>query len=328
MINFLVRRLIYMVITLVLASLIGFFLIELPPGDIVDVKISQLRRVSGTVSQDQIADLERRYGVNDPLHVKYWKWLSRTVRGDFGNSFETDLPVGPTIMQRLPVTIALTFGTALFSWLISIPLGVYIATHRYSIPDYIITLLQFLGIAIPNFALALVLMAFGAFVLKQDVGVGFFSRDYIDAPWSWAKFMNLLSNLWIPVIVLGAGATAGLTRVMRANLLDVLNAQYVQTARAKGLKENAVIWKHAVRNAVHPLVMAIGYIFPALVAGEALAAVILNLPTLGALYLRALQATDMYVGITILMLQCIMLLIGNLVADLLLAWVDPRIRLS
>jgi peptide/nickel transport system permease protein len=328
MLTFIARRLLYMVVTLVLASMIGFFLIELPPGDIVDVKISQLRRISGSVTQDQIKDLEARYGVNDPLLTKYWKWLSRTVKGDFGNSFETDQPVGPTIARRLPITIGLTFGTAFFAWLIAIPLGVYIATHRYTIPDYIITFLQFLGIAIPNFALALVLMAFAAFVLRQDVGVGFFSREYIDASWSWGKFTNLLSNLWIPVVVLGAGATAGLTRVMRANLLDVLNAQYVQTARAKGLREHAVIWKHAVRNAIHPLVMAIGYIFPALVAGEALAAVILNMPTLGALYLRALQATDMYVGITILMMQCIMLLIGNLVADLLLAWVDPRIRLG
>jgi peptide/nickel transport system permease protein len=328
MLTFLGRRLVYMTVTLILASIIGMILIDLPPGDIVDVKIDQLRRVSGTVSQEQIDNLKRKYGVDDPVYVKYWKWLSRSVQGDFGNSFETDQPVAPIIAQRLPVTIGLTFGTALFAWLISIPLGVYLATNRNSVPSYIITFFQFLGIAIPNFALALVLMIFAAFVLRQDVGVGFFSAQYIDAPWSMAKFQNMLSNLWIPVIVLGAGATAGLTRVMRANLLDVLNAQYIQTARAKGLKELAVIWKHAVRNAVHPLVAAIGYIFPALVAGEALAAVILNLPTLGALYLRALQSADMYVGITILMLQCIMLLVGNLIADLLLAWVDPRVRLG
>ena len=328
MISFLARRIGYMLITMFAASLIGFFLIELPPGDIVDIKISQLRRISGSVAQDQIEALKRRYGVDDPLYVKYWKWLSRTVQGDFGISFETDTPIGPIIAQRLPVTIGLTFGTAFFAWLISIPVGVYLATNRYSLPDYVITFFQFFGIAIPNFALALILMVFAAFVLRQDVGIGFFSAQYIDAPWSGAKFLNMLSNLWIPVIVLGAGATAGLTRVMRANLLDVLNAQYVQTARAKGLKEFTVIWKHAVRNAVHPLVMAIGYILPALVAGEALAAVILNLPTLGSLYLRALQSTDMYLGITILMMQCIMLLLGNLLADLLLAWVDPRIRLD
>jgi peptide/nickel transport system permease protein len=328
MLTFLRRRIGYMAITMILASLIGFILIELPPGDIVDIKINQLRARGGTVPQDQIDALKRRYGVDDPLHIKYWKWLSRTVQGDFGSSFETDTPVGPIIAARLPVTLALTFGTAFFAWLIAIPLGVFLATNRYGLADYLITFFQFLGIAIPNFALALVLMVFAAFVLRQDVGVGFFSAQFIDAPWSGAKFLNLLSNLWIPVIVLGAGATAGLTRVMRANLLDVLNAQYVQTARAKGLEEFVVIWKHAVRNAVHPLVMAIGYIFPALVAGEALAAVILNLPTLGSLYLRALQATDMYVAITILMMQCIMLLIGNLIADLLLVWVDPRVRLD
>jgi len=328
MTTFLARRAAYMIITMILASFIGFFLIELPPGSIVDIKIDQLRAQGGNVPQDQIEALKRRYGVDDPLHIKYWKWISRTLQGDFGTSFETDTPVAGIIAQRLPVTFALTFGTALFAWLISIPLGVYLATNRGSIPDYIITFVQFLGIAIPNFALALILMVFAALVLRQDVGLGFFSPQYINAPWSFAKFLNLLSNLWIPVVVLGASATAGLTRVMRANLLDVLNAQYIQTARSKGLQEHAVVWKHAVRNAVHPLVMSIGYLLPSIVVGDALAGVILNLPTLGALYLRALQATDMYLGITILMMQCIMLLLGNLIADLLLAWVDPRVRLE
>jgi len=328
MTTFLARRVVYMIITMILASFIGFFLIELPPGSIVDIKIDQLRAQGGNVPQDQIEALKRRYGVDDPLHIKYWKWISRTLQGDFGTSFETDTPVAGIIAQRLPVTFALTFGTALFAWLISIPLGVYLATNRGSIPDYIITFVQFLGIAIPNFALALILMVFAALVLRQDVGLGFFSPQYINAPWSFAKFLNLLSNLWLPVVVLGASATAGLTRVMRANLLDVLNAQYIQTARSKGLQEHAVVWKHAVRNAVHPLVMSIGYLLPSIVVGDALAGVILNLPTLGALYLRALQATDMYLGITILMMQCIMLLLGNLIADLLLAWVDPRVRLE
>lgn len=328
MATFLARRVAYMLITMVLASFIGFFLIELPPGSIVDIKIDQLRAQGGNVPQDQIDALKLRYGVDDPIHIKYWKWISRTAQGDFGTSFETDTPVAGIIAQRLPITFGLTFGTALFAWLISIPVGVYLATNRGGIPDYLITFAQFLGIAIPNFALALVLMVFAALVLRQDVGLGFFSPQYIDAPWSFAKFTNLLSNLWIPVVVLGASATAGLTRVMRANLLDVLNAQYVQTARAKGLQENTVIWKHAVRNAVHPLVMSIGYLLPAIIVGDALAGIILNLPTLGSLYLRALQSTDMYLGITILMMQCIMLLLGNLIADLLLAWVDPRVRLE
>jgi peptide/nickel transport system permease protein len=231
MATFLVRRIAYMAVTMILASMIGMLLIELPPGSIVDIKISQIRAQGGSVSQEQIQDLKIRYGVDDPIYLKYWKWISRSLQGDFGNSFDTDTPVAQIIQQRLPVTFGLTFGTALFAWLISIPLGVYIAVNRYSIPDYIITFGQFLGIAIPNFALALILMVFAAFVLKQDVGLGFFSPEYIDRPWSIDKFVNLLSNLWIPVVVLGAGATAGLTRVMRANLLDVLNAQYIQTAR-------------------------------------------------------------------------------------------------
>ena len=203
--------------------------------------------------------------------------------------------------------------------------GVYSATHRYTIPDDIITVLQFVGLSVPNFLLALVLMVFAQDVLHMEVG-GLFSSGMENAPWSMAKFLDLLNHMWIPVIVIGASGTAWLSRVMRANLLDVLNMQYVQTARAKGLTESVVIWKHAFRNAIHPLIMVLGSSLPGLISGETIVAMVLNLPTTGPLYFNALMQKDMYLAGAFLVFLSIALLIGNLLADMLLAWVDPRIR--
>ncbi len=327
MVNFLIRRLLYMLVTLFFISIISFILIELPPGSYLEVELERLRQVGGNMSDDQIAALEERYGVNDPLYVKYWKWISGVVTGDFGMSFEFKVPVRDLIWSRLAFSFILSFSSILFAWLISIPLGVYSATHRYTGPDYIITLLQFIGVAIPEFILALVLMVFASNWFGLDVG-GLFSQQYVDAPWSWAKFVDFLKHIWIPIIVISAGSTAWLTRVMRANLLDVLNAQYVQTARAKGLEEARVIWKHAVRNAMHPLIMAAGGLLPALISGEVIASIVLNLPTIGPLFVNSLIKQDMYLAVTFLMLLSIMLVIGNLLADLALAWLDPRVRLE
>src|SRR5262245_699082 len=327
MANFLIRRVIYMFITLFFASIIGFLLIELPPGSYLDSEINRLRQLGGNLNQDQIHSLEVRYGVNDPVYVKYWKWASGAVRGDFGESFEFKVPVNQLIFGRLALSIALSLCSLLFGWLVSIPIGVYSATHRYTIPDYIVTVLQFIGIAVPEFLLALVLMVVASQLWGQDVG-GLFSQEYATAPWSFDKFVDLLKHLWIPIVVISAASTAWLTRVMRANLLDVLNMQYIQTARAKGLREGVVIWKHAVRNAVHPLVMALGGVLPALISGEVITSIVLNLPTAGPLYVNALIKQDMYLAITMLMFLAILLIIGNLMADLLLAWVDPRVRLE
>ena len=327
MASFLIRRLLYMVVTLFFASIIGFFLIELPPGSYLDSEINRLRALGGNLNQDQIHMLEVRYGVNDPVYIKYWKWISGVVVGDFGESFEFKVPVSQLIWGRLALSITLSMFALIFGWLVSIPLGVYSATHRYTIPDYIITVLQFIGIAVPEFLLALVLMVFASQVLGLDVG-GLFSQQYATAPWSWDKFVDLVKHLWIPIIVVAAGSTAWLTRVMRANLLDVLNMQYVQTARAKGLQEGVVIWKHAVRNAIHPLVMALGGVLPALISGEVIVSIVMNLPTSGPLFVNALIKQDMYLAITMLMFLAMLLVIGNLLADLLLAWVDPRVRLE
>lgn len=322
---FILRRVLWMIVTLFLISVITFVLIEAAPGSALSVELSRLASVGGRVSTEQIAALEEQYGVHDPLHVKYAKWAGGFIQGDFGQSFSFRAPVTDLIWDRLGLTLLLTTSSLLVAWLIAIPIGVYSATHRYSIPDYIITLIQFIGVAIPEFLLALLVLVFASRVLGIEVG-GLFSVQYRNADWSFGKFVDLLAHLWIPVVVIAAGSTAWLTRVMRANLLDVLNQQYVQTARAKGVHETKVIWKHAVRNAVHPLIMALGTALPTLISGEAIVSIVLNLPTVGPMFIEALVNQDMYLAATLLMFLSLLLLVGNLLADILLAWVDPRVR--
>jgi peptide/nickel transport system permease protein len=325
MLAFIVRRALYMVVTLFIVSIVSFVLIEAPPGDALTAEIQRLRSIGNNVSQDQITALEVRYGIKDPVMVKYGKWIGGFIKGDFGQSFTERTPVADLIWGRLGFTVMLAGGATAIAWLIAIPIGVYSATHRYSLPDYVITLIQFIGVAIPEFLLALIVLVFAARFLGADVG-GLFSVEYQDAPWSIGKVVDLLKHLWIPLVVISAGSTAWLTRVMRANLLDVLNQQYVQTARAKGVLERRVIWKHAVRNAIHPLIMALGTTLPVIISGEAIVGIVLNLPTIGPLFLRALLNQDMYLAVGVLMILSILLLIGNLLADIALAWVDPRAR--
>ncbi len=327
MANYILRRLINMFVLLIIVSFVGFWIIQLPPGSILDVKIAQLRAQGGNLPQEQIEALRRRYGADDPFLTQYWKWISRSLQGDFGTSFDTDQSVGERIKNRLGISIGLSLTALIITYLFSIPIGVYSATHRYTMPDYIITFIQFLGLSIPGFLLALVLLIIATRFFNQPIG-GLFSAEYADAPMSWGKFVDFLRHVWIALVVLSVGATAGLTRVMRANLLDVLNMQYIQTARAKGLTESTVIWKHAVRNAIHPLVMGLGSLLPFLIVGETLTAIILSLPTIGPMYLDALRSQDMFLAGTILVMLSFLLLLGNLIADLLLAWVDPRVRLD
>ena len=325
MASYIVRRLGYMLITLVFVTVVGFFIIELPPGSYLEFHIQSLRQQGGDVTPDQIAALERRYGLGDPVHVRFYKWISGFPRGDFGQSFQHQRPVGELIWSRLGYTLLISVLTLIISWGIAIVVGVYSATHRYTIPDYLITVLQFIGLAIPNFLLALVMMI----VLQQTFGmrVGvLYSREFRDAPFSIAKLLDLASNLWVPIVILGVAGTAWTSRVMRANLLDVLNMQYVQTARAKGVYEPKVIWKHAVRNALHPLVMTLGLALPGIISGEVIVSTVLNLPTSGPLFFQALIQQDMYLAGTFLVFFAVALLIGNLLADIMLAWLDPRIQ--
>jgi len=316
-----------MVVTMVFVIILGFVIIELPPGSYLEFEIERIRALGGELGVEQIRALEIKYGVNDPVYIKFWKWVSGFVRGDFGLSFEYYRPVSELIWNRLGFTMMISIFTLTFQWFVSIFVGVYSATHRYTIPDYIITVFQFIGLSMPAFLLALLLMVFAQQMLGWSVG-GLFSDAYRDAPWSLGKAIDLLKHLWVPIVVIGANGTAWLTRVMRSNLLDVLNMQYVQTARAKGVRENIVIWKHAVRNAIHPLIMVLGMSLPAIISGETIVAIVLNLPTTGPLYFRALLQQDMYLAATFLMMLAFMLLMGNLLADIMLAVVDPRIRLG
>jgi peptide/nickel transport system permease protein len=325
MLNYVLRRVGYAFVTLILVAIVGFIIIELPPGSYLDFRLRELRTLGGDYSLDQIAALEKRYGVNDPVYVKFWKWFSNFVQGDFGYSFRYERDVGELLGTRIGFTLLVAITTLIVSWTVSIIVGVYSATHRYTIPDYGITLLQFIGLSVPGFLLALVLMVFGQRVFGMDVG-GLFSAEFRDANWSFAKLVNLLEHLWIPVIVIGASGTAWLSRVMRGNLLDVLNMQYIQTARSKGLIEPRVIWKHAVRNALHPLVMVFGMSFPGLISGQTVISMVLNLPTAGPLFINALLQQDMYLAVTFLMFQAMLLVVGNLIADIVLAWLDPRIQ--
>ncbi len=325
MINYILRRLGYMVVTLVIVAILGYIIIELPPGNYVESEINRLRQQGGNLTQTQIDALYRRYGLDKPEYVRFWLWISGFVHGDFGQSFKFNQPVSKLIWDRLGLTLIFSFLSLIFSWVIAIAAGVYSATHRYTIPDYLITVLQFIGLAVPNFLLALVLMVFAQNTFHMQVG-GLYSSAFENAPFSFAKFLDLLNHMWIPIIVIAASGTAWLSRVMRANLLDVLNMQYVQTARAKGLQENVVIWKHAFRNAIHPLIMVLGSSLPALISGETIVSLVLNIPTTGPLYFNALIEKDMYLAGAFLVLLAVVLLLGNLGADILLAWVDPRIR--
>ena len=323
--NYILRRLGYMVVTLVIVTILGYIIIELPPGSYVDAEVARLRMSGGNLAPEQIQSLYRRYGLDQPEYVRFWLWISGFVRGDFGQSFAYNLPVSKLIWDRLGLTIAFSMGSLIIGWVVAIFVGVYSATHRYTIPDYIITVFQFIGLSVPNFLLALVLMVFAQNIFHMEVG-GLFSSNFVNEPFSFAKFLDLLNHLWIPIIVIAASNTAWLSRVMRANLLDVLNMQYVQTARAKGLSENVVIWKHAFRNAIHPLIMVLGSSLPGIISGETIVSLVLNLPTTGPLYFNALLQKDMYLAGAFLVFLAIALLIGNLGADILLAWVDPRIR--
>ena len=325
MLLFILRRLGYAVITLFLVSLLTFFIIELAPGSAVDSEISRLRAQGNTVSTQQVEALEEQYGVNDPWIVKYGKWAGGIVRGDFGMSFAYREPVADVIGSRLALSIAMGLGAILITWAIAIPLGVYSATHRYTLPDNVISVLQFVGVAIPEFLLALAVMVVAVQFLGMDVG-GLFSNEFRNAPWSPAKFADMMSHLWMPVLVIAVGSTAWLTRVMRGNLFDVLGQQYVQTARAKGVPENKVIWKHAVRNSLHPLVMTLGTTLSVLIGGEAVISIVFNLPTAGQALIQTLIVKDTYVAATILVMLSALLIIGNLISDLLLAWIDPRTK--
>ena len=326
MLEYVLRRVLYMIPTLIAISIVSFLVIQLPPGDFLTTYAATLAAEGQVLSDAELAGLEARYGLGQPIYVQYWKWITGIVlRGDFGQSFQWNRPVNTLIWDRLALTFVLSFSTLIFIWLVAIPVGIYSAVRKYSIGDYVATFLGFIGLAIPNFLLALVLMYVSFRFFGQSVG-GLFSPEYQSAPWSWGKLLDLLSHLWIPVVVLGTAGTAGLIRTMRANLLDELGRPYVVTARAKGVAERRLLVKYPVRVALNPFVSSLNDVLVRLVSGAAIVSIVLSLPTTGPLLLQALISQDMYLAGSFILMLSVLTVVGTLVSDILLAWLDPRIR--
>ena len=327
MIAFAVRRLGLAMLTIWAISVISFGIIQLPPGDYVTAYVAQLMSTGTQVTDEEAANLREQYGLDSPFPVQYMKWMQQIFKGNFGLSMEYQRPVMDVIGDRLFLTAALAFASVIFTWILAIPIGIYSAVKQYSVGDYVFTFVGFIGLAVPNFLLALVLLYLGFVFFNANIG-GLFSPEYADAPYSVAKVIDLLNHLWLPSIVLAVAGTAQLIRVLRANLLDELRKPYVVTARAKGLSEWRVILKYPVRVALNPLISTIGYLLPLLVSGSIIISVVMSLPTVGPMLLRALLAQDMFLAGTIIMMIGIMTVIGTFISDLLLAWIDPRIRLE
>jgi len=324
--RFILRRVLLMIPTLIAISIVTFIIIQLPPGDFLTSLASALSSQGETVNQEALDALRRQYGLGQPIWQQYLIWMRNILfHWDFGDSFEYNRPVSDLIGNRMLVTIGISVGSLLVTWAIAFPLGIFSAVRKYSKADYVLTFLSFLGLAIPEFMLALVLLYVSSRYFGQSVG-GLFSPEYVDAAWSLGKFADLLSHLWIPVLIIGATHTAGLVRIMRANLLDELNRPYVVTARAKGLEERKLLMKYPVRLALNPFVSTAGWTLPGIVSGEAVVAIVLSLPTIGPLLLQSLRSQDMYLAGSIILLTSVLTVIGTLLSDILLAWLDPRIR--
>ena len=323
---YLVRRLLYMLILLWMITIVAFVIIQLPEGDFVSSYASQLARQGEEVNADDLANLRRRFGLDRPMHVQYLLWLGNIVTGDFGYSFQFNRPVSALIGERLWLTVALSLSTLIFTYVMAIPIGIYSATNQYSVGDYTAMSIGFIGLATPNFLLALILMYF---LLRRGFSVGgLFSAVYQNAPWSLAKVGDLMLHLPLPIIIVGTAGTAGLIRIMRGILLDELKNQYVVTARAKGVQENALLFKYPVRIAINPMVSTIGWILPEIVSGSVITALVLSLPTVGPLLYRALMFEDMFLASTLLLFLNSLTIVGTFISDILLILVDPRIRLT
>jgi peptide/nickel transport system permease protein len=328
MLTYVIRRVAMMIPTLFAISIVAFIIIQLPPGDYLTTYAATLREQGDIVDSTQLERLRERYGLGQPIHVQYAKWITGILtRGDWGDSMYFKLPVKDLIWERLLLTFVLSFSTLMVSWLVAIPIGVYSATHQYSIPDYLITALNFVGAGVPTFVLALVFMWIAMRYLGMSVG-GLFSPEYINAPWSWAKLLDMLSHIWIPLLILAVGSTAGGVRITRANLLDELNKPYVETARAKGVEETKLVWKYPVRVALNPFFSTVGWSLADLISGATIVSIVLSLQTTGPLLFTALTTQDMYLAGSFILLLSSLTVIGTLLSDLLLAWVDPRIRLE
>lgn len=326
MYSYIVRRCLIMIPTLFAISILVFIVIELPPGDVVAIRLQRLMRMNET--QEMIENWRHRYGLDRPAYVRYWRWISRFVTGDLGYSLSWSMQVYDVIAERFVLTAVISLLSLLFTWVMAFPIGIFSAVRQYSLGDYFWTVIGFLGLAIPNFLLALILM-FLSYKYFPDLGVGgLFSQQFEGAPWSLAKVVNFLGHLWVPILVVGTAGTASLVRILRANLIDELKKPYVEMARSKGLSEVKVILKYPLRIAINPFLSTVGWVLPSLISGTVITAVVLGLPTAGPIFLDALRTQDMQLAGAFVMLSAALAVIGTLISDILLAIVDPRIKYS
>lgn len=326
--RYLLRRVLIMIPTLFAISIASFVLIQLPPGDYVTTLIAQYSAQGDQLDDARIRALEERYGVGEPMIVQYWKWISAIIfHLDFGESFAWQEPVSALLADRLPLTILLSIGTLLFIWAVSFPIGIYSALRQYSAGDYVFTVIGFIGLATPNFLIALLLMYVGMQYLGTGAG-GLISPEWQGAPWNLGKVLDLLGHLWVPLVVWGTAGTAGMIRILRANLLDEIRKPYVTAARARGVSEMKLTVKYPLRVALNPFFSTIGWVIASLISADAIVSKVLNLPTMGPLLLDSLKSQDMYLAGSILLISAVLTVIGTLISDLLLGWLDPRVRLG
>ena len=327
MTGYIIRRLLMMIPTLLVISAIVFLIIDLPPGDYLESYVAELESSGESVDTQEIEFLRQQYGFGAPFWERYVLWIAGMAQGDFGYSFEYRMPVSDVVGDRLVLTMAVSFATVIFTWLVAFPIGIYSATHQYSWGDYGLTLLGLLGLATPNFLLALVLLYFANVWFGTSIG-GLMDPQYLNQPWSFGKFVSVLEHLWIPVIVVGTAGTAALSRRLRANLLDELRKPYVETARAKGVPPRKALMKYPLRAALNFFVSDIGSLLPTIISGAELVAVVLSLPTTGPLLISALQSQDMYLAGSFLMFLALLTTVGVLISDIALVFLDPRIRIE
>ncbi len=327
MLRFIAQRLLVLPVLLILFSIIVFWLVQAPPGDYLTSYVANLASGGSSIQEEQVEALRHQFGLDQPMYIRYLYWMRGLLKGDLGYSLEYQRPNSELIGERLVLTMLLALFAFAITWIVAVPAGIYSATHQNSFLDYVFALLNYVGVATPNFMLALILMwiAFSSFGLSVT---GLFSPNYVQAPWSLGRLIDLLKHIWLPGIVLGIAGTARLMRVMRANLLDELHKPYVVTARAKGMSEWALVLKYPVRLAFNPLISTIGWYLPQLFSGSLIVATVMNLPNIGPLLLRALTQRDMYLSGSILLIYCLLTILGTLISDILLALVDPRIRME
>ena len=328
MIEYFIRRFIYMIFTLIFVSIVSFVIIQLPPGDYLTSYVMQLKSSGAEVSEAQLAALTRQYGLDRPYTTQYLLWMKNIItKGDFGRSFNWQRPVSEIIWERLGITALLAGLALLFALFISIPIGIYSALRKYSVGDYAFTVMGYIGLATPNFLMAVILLFFTYKFFGVHIG-GLFSPEFQNVPWSFARVRDMMNHLWAPVVVLGTADAAGLIRVMRSMLLDELDKQYVVTARSRGLKEGKLIAKYPVRIALNPVASTIGWRIVSIISGAPIVSVTLNLPTTGPVLLRALMSQDMYLAGSLVLMLSALTILGTFISDVILALLDPRIRLG